>query len=542
MNGRQRITKILTGQPVDRPPFVPVLSLYGARLSAQDSEAYYTDAAAYAVGQSAVMDLVAPDVLFAPFVLSAEGAAFGGEEVFLPRHPPNIKAFAVRGPSDLAHLRPPPPVTHPRLRYVLDAVSRLRDQLGDRAMICAICIAPVDLPAIIMGIDAWLQTFMFDEKGRDAVLDVTTSFFVTWANALFAAGADLIGLPVAFANASLVTRWQAELLIEPVLRRAFASVKGPLVFHHAGGTLGPFVSLYKHLPNVAGFAMDAGDSLSQARRDLGPDKILLGNLNGPTLATLTPSQAAEQSRQILQEREGDPMFFFGTSAADIPWDTQPATLLAIRDTVEAGDARTPAPSTTPPTTLIACSIFRPFIESMDWEAPIPPRVLYLDSALHVVPEDLDALLESIINYERHRGRLVLVAYGDCTSHLVERCRQPGVRRLPVVNCCAALVGHERYHHLRKGEVFAFLPEWTGRWRPVLQKAFGGDEATLRAIFRATNRGIVFLESEQMQVPKSARREIVDFFALPSTTLSVSGEHLQTELRTALHALQGERSS
>jgi uroporphyrinogen decarboxylase len=538
MNGRERITRILSGQPVDRPPLVPVLSLYGARLSGQDSETYYTDPAAYVIGQSAVMDLIEPDVIFSPFVFTAEGVAFGGQDVFLAHHPPNMKSFAVKEKADIARLRVPDPHEHPRLRFVLEAVARMRDQLSHRAMICAPCPGPADLPALLMGIDAWFEILLFDEPTRTVMLDLAVDFYVRWANALLAAGADFVGTPVAFGNTTLVTRSQAEQVILPVLRRAFADVKGPIVFHHAGGSLGAYLSLYADLPNVAGYLMDETDSLADARRDVGPGKLLLGGLNATGLAGAQPRAVLDRATRILEERAADPLFFLATSGADVPWQTEPAVLLALRDAV---DSRASVPSAPPSsrTTLVSCSIFRPYLDGMEWQGAGPDRTILVDSVLHVVPDELDTILSSIIDYERGQGRRVLVAYGDCTSHLVERCQGPGVRRVPMANCCAILVGPERYRALRRGEIFAFLPEWAGRWRSILQASTGGDSATSHEIFRFTNRGLVFLESEQARISAERREEIATALALPASVERVTGQSLQAELRSALQVLREE---
>lgn len=536
MNGRERVTRILSGQPVDRPPLVPVLSLYGARLSGQETETYYTDPAAYVIGQSAVMDLFEPDVIFSPFVFTAEGVAFGGQDVCLACHPPNMKSYAVEQKSDIARLRLPDPHGHPRLRFVLEAVARMRDRLGHRAMICSPCPGPVDLPPLLMGLDAWFEIFLFDEPARRLVLDLAVEFYVRWANALLAAGADFVGTPVAFGNPTLVTRSQAEDVVLPTLRRAFAEVKGPIVFHHAGGSLGAYLGLYSDLPNVVGYLMDEADSLAEARREVGPGKILLGQLNATGLVGAPPNLVYDKATGILRERAGDPLFFLSTSGADVPWQTEPAVLLALRDAVESlGD--TTAGPTSSRTTLVSCSVFRPYIEGMDWGAAGPDRILLVDSALHVMPEELDVVLSSIIGYERSRGRRVLVAYGDCTSRLVEQCQGPGVRRVPMANCCAVLVGPERYRELRRDEIFAFLPEWAERWRPILQRSTGGDVATTREIFRFTNRGLVFLQPDEAAIPAARREEIVAAFALPASVERVTGHRFQAELRAALHVLR-----
>ena len=76
MNSIERISATLQGKPTDRRAVSLLLPLYGARLTDCKPSKYYTDAAAYARGQSAVRETFQPDVLFGPFAVALEGAAF----------------------------------------------------------------------------------------------------------------------------------------------------------------------------------------------------------------------------------------------------------------------------------------------------------------------------------------------------------------------------------------------------------------------------------------------------------------------------------
>ena len=503
MNGRDRFGALLSGQPVDRRPFAPVLSLYGARLTYHDARSYYTDPKAYVAGQRAVMDLVEPDVLFAPFALSVEGAAFGGDEHFLPRHAPNLRAPVIRSARDIARVRRPDVATHPRLQYVREALRRLRDAEGHRAMLCGICLSPVDSASLLLGMEGWMEALLFDPAGARAVLDLTTSFFVDWACALLADGADFLALPVAFANPVTVTPDMLRATILPVLRDAFAQVPGPILFHHAGGPIGPFLPLLLDLPNVAGFALDSRDDLSKARQIVGPGKLLMGNVDGPSLASATPDEVRALAEAALRAVGDDPLFVLATASADVPWETPPANILALREAV----------SPTSGVTLCACSVFRDDITAVDWGEK-PRRTIYLDSALHVDPHELDDLVGSVIDFERSCGRRVLVAYGDCAPHLDERCRQGGCARIASQNCCAAVAGRDGFRRLRRGDAFLFMPEWAGRWRELLAKAVGGDERMMRESVTDQNERIVFLVRPGQPSPQTCIDEVAGFFGLP----------------------------
>ncbi len=535
MSGRERVGKMLSGQPVDRPPFAPVLSLYGARLTGQDARRYYTDPAAYVAGQRAVLDLVAPDVVFTPFVATLEAAAFGGVEHFLERHPPNLESPPVRRARDLGRVRPPDVRTHPRLAYAREATRRLRGELGDRAMVCGIALTPVELGAMVLGLEGFLEALLFDPEGLRTVLALTEPFFVEWANALLSDGADFLALPVGFATPAVVTE---QILLEavlPVLRRAFAQLKGPVVFHHCGTSLAPFLKHLLDLPAVAGFALDSGDDLAEARRVVGPGRLLLGNVDGPSLEDATAPEVLARARAVVAGRAGDPLFMLATAAADVPWNTPPANLLALREAVEER-AAVPPPSG-PRVTLCSCSIFRSTIAAMAFSEG-PPRSLFLDSSLHMDPADLDRVLGSIVDFEVGQGRRVVLAYGDCAPHIDDRCRPPHCVRLAVQNCCEAELGRDRYRSLRHDGAFIFLPEWAGRWREMLSRAAGDDEGMMRAMVADQNQRIVVLFEPGREPSPGDLDELRRCFGLPVSVEAVPEGRLSRALREAWAQARG----
>ena len=73
--------------------------------------------------------------------------------------------------------------------------------------------------------------------------------------------------------------------------------------------------------------------LAEARDALGPDSVLLGNLEGPALATKPPEFILAECQRILADRAGDPHFILATSQADIPYNTPLDHIAAIRESL-----------------------------------------------------------------------------------------------------------------------------------------------------------------------------------------------------------------
>jgi uroporphyrinogen decarboxylase len=335
MTSLERVLAALNGVQQQRPPFTLTLSLYGARLTGCPLEEYYSQPAHYVEGQQAVHDLCRPDILFGPFSLVSEAAAFGTQFHHVPKGPPIITKPAVGSSAEFLKLAEPDPDSHPQLVYIRESVRMLAAQYAGAVPVCGLVTAPVDLPALILGIDKWIDILVSKPDEARAILDITVRHCVSFANALLDAGAAFIAFPMMFTNPALLYKKLIDEVVLPAVESAFSEIKGPVIFHHGGNRLVPGVEDYLKLSNVAGFVIDHRDSLAEAREILGPDRLLLGNLNGISLSAGTTEVAVAKVNSILEDRKEDPRFIFATTASDVVWDTPPERIQAIADTIRS---------------------------------------------------------------------------------------------------------------------------------------------------------------------------------------------------------------
>jgi len=335
MNSMERMGAVMAGEKTDRRPFALTLSLYGARLTGARCADYYADPGLYAAGQRAVVDLCEPDALFGPFAFALEAAAFGAQVEQPADGPPIVKKPAFPASADRATINRPDPAVDPYLRYLVDSVRAVvEDQRGARPVAAPI-VAPTDLPALLIGMDAWIEVLLFDPEAAAFWSRVTIEHFNALAAAYFKAGAAFLVAPVMLANPVIIPRKMARETVIPMLAEAFAGLPGPVVFHHGGNRISSCLEDFASLPNVAGFAMDEKDSMSVSRRTLGDGPLLLGNLSGPHFSRRSPAELADRTTRLLRDRESDRRFILASSNADIPYDTDPECVAAIRKAVEA---------------------------------------------------------------------------------------------------------------------------------------------------------------------------------------------------------------
>ena len=332
MTSLERILAALAGAPADRRAAAPVLSLYGAGLAGCSLAEYFASAEAYARGQAAVLEAFEPDVVFGPFVFAALGEAFGSQVRYYENQPPNICRPALASAAQWDTLRMPDPDTHPHLLALGDSI-RLMAGLKGAVPVCAILPPPIDLPALVLGMDEWMQTVLFDRPAAVRIVESLTPFFTRLANSLFAAGAAFLGMPFAFASPAVVTREIAEHFARPLMSAAMARLQGPVLVHHAGAPILAHLDLLAGLPRAAACVVDSRDDLSRSRQILGPGPLLVSGPMGPNMARLAPDQVRAQCLAMLENRRDDPRFMLCTCGPDVPLNTPPGTIQALRAAV-----------------------------------------------------------------------------------------------------------------------------------------------------------------------------------------------------------------
>ena len=330
----ERVMATIEGKPKDQVATVLNLSAYGAGLIGCPLKEYYADSKLYAEGQEAVRDVFEPDIILAPFALALYGKAFGSEICFFEKHAPNIKEPISSDISSINNLCIPDTDSDPSLCYLRESVRRLASQSKGNYPIAAIALSPVDLPIMIFGLENWLEILLFEKKLAEIVLETSTQFFYKWTDILFSEGATCIVLPVTLINKRIAT---TKLLLEtvlPVMKISLAKCSGPLILHHTGTSIAKSLSHMTDLPNTLGFCVGKEDLLSECRDTIGEQRLLLGNIDGPSLFSRSPDSIYNQTRKILDNRCDDKHFILATSAADIDIDTPKECIRAITNAVK----------------------------------------------------------------------------------------------------------------------------------------------------------------------------------------------------------------
>ncbi|MBU1220028.1 hypothetical protein KKF34_07180 [Myxococcota bacterium] len=325
------VMSAINGKTEDRRAFTMLLSLYGARLTDCDPELYFSDPQKYLQGQIAVFDAFTPDIIFSPFALAFETKRFGTTLIFPGKYPPNIKKPSSLSVSEIIKTFPASPSEDPAIKYMVSCVKLLKNHFGDDVPICSPIVSCTDLPAMVLGIEAWIDLLISDPDTASAFLEFTTAHFKAYSDMLFEAGSSFLVVPSGFTNPQLMYPGLIENVCLKALEESFSKLKGPAVLHHGGTRFDFLFEKPFSLPNMAGVLIDSKDSFSKARSSVPTGTLLIGNFQGPMLNARDPDFIINSIQKILENRKDDPHFIFCTSGADVPWDTPYENLKIVSD-------------------------------------------------------------------------------------------------------------------------------------------------------------------------------------------------------------------
>jgi len=328
MTPYERVIHTIQGEVSDRVPVFAILGAYGGKLTGVDLQTIYNDADAYVAGQTAVLEHFGLDLALVPVDYSCIAEAWGGETVYFNDQAPNMKRPAARSCADVLKLPLPDPFSTKRLPYVVKTARKLYEHYQGTVPVFAAVPGPCVLPSLITGMEVWIETLLFDESTAIEIMNYTAPFFTAWINALADTGVTAVFVTEAMASSEILPRTLFEKRCLPHFIKTVSGVSCPMAMHHSG-SIGHVIDLVKDIPAMAGVALGPKDDLCDARQAAGPEKLLLGNINGLDFPAFTEEKIYEVSLQCLTQAAPAGRFILMNAGGDIPLNTPPENIRAM---------------------------------------------------------------------------------------------------------------------------------------------------------------------------------------------------------------------
>jgi MtaA/CmuA family methyltransferase len=330
MTSRERVFAHLEGRPVDQLPLLPITMMFACRRIGARYRDYCTDYKVLVEGQTRVAEDFRFDYVNTMSDPAREAADCGATVEYFDDQPVAL----VEGQALLAEKRKlaslaiPDPLGGGRMHNGINAVALLKQGVGREKVVEGWIEGPVAEAADLRGINT-IMTDFFDDPGfvRD-LFEFVVTMELRFAREQIKAGADVIG--IGDAAASLVGPPLYKDFVWPYEKKLIDGVHelgAKVRLHICGNTRRILEGMGKLGCEIVD--LDYLSPMSEGRAKMGPDQVLLGNVNPvQVLRNGDPSRVTAAVAEC--HRQAGPRFIVGPGC-EVPRDTPPENLQAMCD-------------------------------------------------------------------------------------------------------------------------------------------------------------------------------------------------------------------
>jgi MtaA/CmuA family methyltransferase len=330
MNGRERILAHLAGRPVDHLPLMPITMMFAARQAHVRYLDYCTDFRVLADAQVQTAETFGFDFVSTISDPAREAADCGARVQYFADQPPSFVEEEARlsDKVQLAGLRQPDPLGGGRMHDRVKGVGRLRERVGSSLLVEGWIEGPIAQAADLRGINTLMMDFYDDPAFVRDLFAFVVEMELRFAREQVAAGADLVGL--GDAAASLVGPEVYQEFVWPEEKRLVDGVRAlgvPVRLHICGNTRAHLAGMGRL--GCAIVDLDSMAPLALAREQMGPDQVLLGNLN-PVMVLRNGTPALVTAAVAACHRDAGPRYIAG-AGCEVPPDSPAENVRALGD-------------------------------------------------------------------------------------------------------------------------------------------------------------------------------------------------------------------
>jgi MtaA/CmuA family methyltransferase len=304
MNACERLAALVRGEVGERLLCMPIIMIWAARDAGYSYADYVQDHRILAECQLRVLEQFDLDVVQLISDPYRETADAGAELKYYDDGPPGCVTPLLADKSIFPGLALPDPLGGGRMHDRVQGAAYLKERVGGEVPIMGWIEGPIAQAVDLRGMTAFMLDLIDDRPFVEALFAWVVELEIAFARAQVAAGCDLIGL--GDAAASLVSAQVYEELVLPGEQRIVQAI------HEAGAVARLHIcgNTNHLLPLMAQTGCEIIDldhlvDLTQARPQVGPEPILLGNFD-PVAGLLDETPAGVKAHcRICHQACGD---------------------------------------------------------------------------------------------------------------------------------------------------------------------------------------------------------------------------------------------
>lgn len=328
MNGRERVLAALRGEPVDRLPLMPVVMMFCADQIGVKYGEYLEDFRVLAEAQIRTAEQFDFDIVSNMSDPAREASDCGARVEFYADQPAAIiESDALLADKEtLTRLAIPDPLGGGRMHAAVNALELMRERVGDAKAVMGWVEGPCAEGADLRGINSLMLDFYDDPDFVRDLFEFVVEMELRYAQAQVDAGADMLG--IGDAAASLIGPKFYEEFVWPSEKRLVDGIHA-MGAHARLHICGNTKSIVEGMGSLGCEVVDLDylTPVDSARAAMGPDQILLGNLDPVSSLRNGTPESVTAAITACHHQAGD-RYIVG-AGCEVPRDTPVENVQAL---------------------------------------------------------------------------------------------------------------------------------------------------------------------------------------------------------------------
>ncbi len=316
ITGMDRLAAAIAGRAADRIPVFCNLLEQGAAEVGVSMRAFYQSPDLVAEAQLKMQARYGHDNVWSLMYVGKEAEMLGCRDIlYADDGPPNVADFILKSPDDIDRLTIPDDLfDHPGFADSRRCTEILRAEVGGKTPICAYVTASMSLPALLMGMDKWLELLLMGPFDlRDRLLAKCSDFFIREIDAYRKAGADILVYSNPFGSTELLPMAMIRDLAMPWMERDLApgGVDG-VVYYCGSARFNKVIDLVIERLGIRAFYLSPLDDVAAGKKAVAGRGLTFGVIDDIKMVGWSGNETRAEVRRLIKAGKPGGRFGFGT--------------------------------------------------------------------------------------------------------------------------------------------------------------------------------------------------------------------------------------
>lgn len=316
ITGMERLVAAINGNISDRIPVFCNLIDQGAKELEMPLKQYFSNGEYVATAQLRMREKFGYDNVWSLFYVGKEAELLGCKKIiFAKEGSPNVGEMIIKNYDDIHRLEVPETISdHPAFQEQLKCLRILKKEVGGKYPICAYVTASMTLPAILMGMEKWMELFLMGPAGvRDELLTKCSDFFRKEIAAYRSAGADIFVYANAFGSTDFIPmQLFKERSLQWMERDLMPGGTQGVVYYCGGARMNTVIDQVIQKLGISTYYLSPLDDIAEGKRIIAGRALCAGVINDIKLIDWSKEEIRKEVKRMIDAGFPGGKFFFGT--------------------------------------------------------------------------------------------------------------------------------------------------------------------------------------------------------------------------------------